>query len=107
MVGTKSTLEANDLQEDLVGEPFGVGKMFRSEGPRHSPVQQGLNHLGLQHIDFQTKRGGRAIIQLRAELFDACPHETDSSFDFEREVSVFVDNTGSVYNNRAVWSNLY
>ena len=39
------------------------------------------------HADFQAKRGGRHIIQLRAEPFEACPHEPDPSFDFEREVS--------------------
>ena len=69
-----------------------LGKVFRSEGPRHTPVQQRLNHLGLQHSDFQAKRGGCAVIQLRAQPFEACPHETDPSVDFEREVSVFVEN---------------
>ena len=89
MVSTKSALEANDSQQDLVVSRSKLGKVFRSEGPRHTPVEQGLNHLGLQHSDFQAEGGGRPIIQLRAEPFEACSHETDPSVDFEREVSVF------------------
>ena len=58
--------------------------MFRSEGPRHTHVSQGLKHLGRQHADFQTKRDGRYLIQLRAESSEACPHKTDPYFDFER-----------------------
>ena len=69
-----------------------LGKVFRSEGPRHTPVQQGLNYLGLQRSDFQAKRGGCPIVHLWAEPCEACPHETDPSVDFEREASVFVDN---------------
>ena len=42
-----------------------LGKVFRSEGPRHTPVQQGLNRLGFQHSDFKAKAGGRPIIQLQ------------------------------------------
>ena len=65
MVGTKSALQANDSQENLVVSRSKLGKVFRFEGPRHTPLQQGLNHLGLQHSDFQTERGGRLSIQLR------------------------------------------
>ena len=64
--------------------------MFGSEGPRNKVVQQRLNHLGLQHSDFQAQRGGHPIIRLRAEPLEACPHETDASVEFEREVSFFV-----------------
>ncbi|MEP5374406.1 MAG: hypothetical protein ABJQ14_01285, partial [Hyphomicrobiales bacterium] len=76
MVSTKSALEANGLQKDLVSRSMLV-KVFRSKGRRHKRAQQGLNHLGLQHSDFQAKGGGRPIIQLRAEPFGACYHETD------------------------------
>ena len=92
MVSTKSALETKDSQEELVVNHSKLGKVFRSEGPRHTPAQQGLSHLGFQHSEFQAKRGGRPIIQLRAESFEACPHETDPSVGFEREVSVFVDD---------------
>ena len=67
-------------------------EVLRAEGPRHTPVQQSFNYLGLQHTDFQTKWSGRPVIQLRSEPFEACPHGTDPSFDFEPEVSVFVDD---------------
>ena len=70
-------------------------EVFCPEGPRHTPVQQSLDNLDLQQADFQTKWNSRPIIQLRAESFEACPHETDPSFDFERETSAFV--------NDAVW----
>ena len=53
-----------------------LGKVFRSECPRHTPVQQGLNHLGLQHSNILAKGGGRPIIQLLAEAFEACSHKT-------------------------------
>lgn len=39
-----------------------LGNLFRSEGPRHLLVQQGFNHLGLQHLDLQAKRGSDPII---------------------------------------------
>ena len=51
------------------------------------------NFLGLQHSDIQAKGSGRSIIQLRADPFEACPHEMDPSVDFERDVSVSVDNS--------------
>ena len=56
---------------------------LRAEGLRQTPVQQ-------------TKWSCRPIIQLRAEPFEACPHETDPSFDFEREISAFVDDAAKV-----------
>ena len=60
-----------------------------------------VNHVGLQHADFQAKRGGRHIIQLRAEPFEECPHEMDRSFDFERE-SALSWTTPPSYTNRGV-----
>ena len=59
MVSTKSALEANGSQQDSVVSRSKPGKVFRSEVTRHTPVQQGLNHLGLQHRNFQAKGGGR------------------------------------------------
>ena len=96
MVGTKSALEAIDSQEDLVVSRSKLGKVFCSEGSGRIPIQQGLNHLGLQHSNFRTKRGGQSLIQIRAEPFEACPHETDPSVRFEREDSVFVGNAAQV-----------
>ena len=82
VVGALSTLEANDLQEELVVHRSGPSEVWRAEGPRHTAVQQSPNDLSLQHTDFQTKWSGRLIIQLRAKPFEACPHGTDPSFDF-------------------------
>ena len=39
-----------------------LAKLSRVEGPRHTPVQQGLNHLGIQQADLQTEPGGRRIV---------------------------------------------
>ena len=47
MVGAKSALLADGSQEDLVMSRSKPGKVLRSEGPRHTPVQPGLNRLGL------------------------------------------------------------
>ena len=69
-----------------------LGEVFRAEGPRPTPARQCLNHLGLQHADFQANRGRLRVVQLLSEPPEACPHETDPSFDFEGEVSAFVDN---------------
>ena len=77
VVGMKSTLEAIDSQESLVMSRSKLGKVFRSEGPRHTPMRQGPNRHGLQQSDVQAKRGGRPIIQLRTEPFEAYPYETD------------------------------
>ena len=57
VVGMLSALEANDSQKDLVVCNSELGKVFRAEGPCHTPVQQGLDHLGLQHADLQAERG--------------------------------------------------
>ena len=70
--------------------------MFRTERPRKTLVQQGLNHLSLQHGDFHTNRGRLPVVPLRSELFGARPYETDTSFDFELEVSFFVDDVAEV-----------
>ena len=67
VVGTKSAPQANDSQEDLVGRSRPGKKVYRTEGPRHTPVQQGLNLLGLQHSGIQAERGDRRIKQLRTE----------------------------------------
>ena len=67
MVSSKSALEANDSLKDLVASRSKLGKVFRSKGPRHTPLQQGVNHLGLLHSEFQAMGGGRPIIYLRAE----------------------------------------
>ena len=46
---------------------------------------------------FRLKWSGRPIIQLRAEPFKACLHETGPSFDFDREISaLFVDDVAKV-----------
>ena len=62
MVSMTSALEASDSQTDLVVGRSKLGKVVRSEGPVHTPVQQGLNHLGLQHSGIQPEGGGRLII---------------------------------------------
>ena len=72
------------------------GKVLHTESLRHTSVQQGLSHLGLQHGDFRTKRGRLHIVQLRAEPFEGSPHETGPSFDFKPEVSVFVEIAAEV-----------
>ena len=90
VVGTLSALKANNPQEDLVVHRSELDEVFRTENPRDTPVQRGLHHLGLQHAEFQTNRGRLPIMQLRSEPFEAGPHETHPSFDFEPEVSVFM-----------------
>ena len=69
MVGTESALE--DSQGDLVASRSKLGKVFRSKGSRHTPVQQALNPVGLKHLGFQGERGGHSIIKLRSEPFEA------------------------------------
>ena len=73
-----------------------LGEEFRTDRPRNTSVRQGLDHLGLQHADFQTNRGCLPIVQLRSETFEACPHETGPLLDFEPETGVFVNDTAEV-----------
>ena len=80
MVGTVSALEAIDSQEDLVS-CSDLGKVFRSEGPRHIPHNRVSTTSAFSKQAF---RLSRVVV-----LF---PNETDPSVDFEREVIVFVDN---------------
>ena len=58
-------------------------EVFRCERPRHIPVQQSLNYVGSLDLDFQCKRGDRPIIQFRAKLFAAFPHQTEPSVDIQ------------------------
>ena len=64
--------------------------------PRHTPLQQGLHHLGLQHAEI--RQTGAVVISytFRATPCEACPYETDPSFDFEPEVSALVGNATQV-----------
>ena len=91
VVGTLSALKANDSKEDCMVRSSELGEVFRAEGLRHTPAQQGPNHLGLQHANFRAGRGGRHIVHFRAEPFEACLQKTDRSVDFKQNVSVFVD----------------
>ena len=71
VVSTKSALEANDAQEDLVVSCSKLGEVFRSEGPRHTPVQQGLDYLGLKL--YKTFRLGGAIIRCPRHFLEETP----------------------------------
>ena len=77
MVSTKSALEADDSSKDLVLSRSQLSKALVFEGLRHTLVQQCFIHLGLQHSSFQAMRGGRIIINLRAEPLEACPDEAE------------------------------
>ena len=57
-----------------------LSEVLLAEGPRYTPVQQGLHYLGLLHAHLQSERGSLRIIQLPLEPFAACPHESDPSF---------------------------
>ena len=62
-----------------------------AESPRHTPVQQGLLHLGLWHAHLQSERSGLHIVQLPLEPFITCPRESDLSFDLWGNVGACVD----------------
>ena len=94
MVSTKSALEDNDSQQDVVASRSKLGKVFRSGSPPHIPVQQGFNHLGLQLAE---GRGGRSSYHTTpGRTVWVCSHETWLSVDLERVVSFFLDNAALV-----------
>ena len=66
-----------------------LGKVFRSGGSHHTPVQPALNHLGCRRWDSKLRVGGRPIIQLRAKPCEVIPHVTDPLVDYGRTVVVF------------------
>ena len=47
VIGTLSALEANDSQEYFTVCRSEPSEVFRSEGPRHTLLQQSLDYLGL------------------------------------------------------------
>ena len=103
MVTSKSALEANDSQKDyLVVSRLKLGKVFRSEGPRHTPEYSRVSITSAFSIRTFRVRGSVVFIQLRAEPFKACTHETDPSADFEREVTAFSWLMPPKYKNWAV-----
>ena len=95
VVGT--TLEAKDSPEDFGVRLSELVLVGRIEGPRHTPVQQGLNHLGVQPADLQAEPGGRRIVSLGTELFVACSHGSDPPLDLDHEVIFFVNTAPEVY----------
>ena len=60
VVGT--TLETKDSPENFEMRLSERVIVSRVEAPRHTPAQQGLNHLGLQHADLPAERGDRQIV---------------------------------------------
>ena len=88
MVGM--TLAAKDAPEDFEVCLSELVIVSRVEDSRHTPVQQGFNHLVLQQAYLQTESGGRHIVLLRTDPLVACPHEWDPSLDPNNDVSVLV-----------------
>ena len=93
----RTTLEAKDSPEDLEVRPFELVIMNRVEAPRHTPVQQGFNHLGLQQADLEVELGGRRFVWLWTEPHVACPHEPNPSIDLNHEINVCVDDVADVW----------
>ena len=94
MVGP--TLESKDSLEDFEVHLLERGIVFRVEDPRHTPVPQDFNHLGLQHADLQAERGGCHTAWGWTEPVEACPHESDPSIDLNHELIFLVDNAADV-----------
>ena len=92
----RATLEAKDSPKDFEARLSETVIASRVEGPRHTPVQQGLNYLGLQQMDLQAEPDGGRNVWLWAESLVACPHESGPSLGLNHEISVFVDNAAEV-----------
>ena len=83
VVSTKSVLEANNSQEDREVSRSKLGKVFRSEGPRHSPVYQRLNIRAF-------KLSGAVVPSYKSgpnRLRHACVRRTRPSISNERSPS--------------------
>ena len=100
MLGT--TLEAKDSPEGFGVLLWELPTVSCVEGPRHAPVQQGLNHLGLEQEDLWAEPGARDVVMLWTTPLVACPHESDPSLDLNHEASVFVDNAAEVWKLRCL-----
>ena len=70
--------------------------MLLAENPRHTPVPQGLHHLGLKHAHLWSERGILHIVQLPLEPIVACPCESDPSFHLWHNVGACVDKAAQV-----------
>ena len=90
MVNTRSALEANTSRKDLVVSRSNLGNVFRPEGPRHTRVSI------TSAFNIRTFRLRGAVVlphnSAPNRLRHARMNERDPSVDFEREVSVFMDN---------------
>ena len=75
------------------------GEVFRTESPRHTSVQQGLPVV-TPVFNKRTFRLGGAVFRSYSSGSNHLRHahmsRMHASFDFEREVSVFVDNAAEV-----------
>ena len=69
VVSTMPALEPSYPSTEFVVSRSRLGYVFRSEGPRLTPVKRGLK-VGVQCSDFPDKRDGLPIIQLRAQAFE-------------------------------------
>ena len=58
----RTTLEDKDSPNNFEVRLSELVVVSCVEGSRHTPIQQGLNHLGLQQADLQAEPGGRPIV---------------------------------------------
>ena len=71
-----------------------LGEVLLAEGPRYTPVQQGLHHLGI-YAHLQSERSSLHIVQLPLESTVACPC-------YGRTVGATLSSAGPVYNGQEV-----
>ena len=64
MIGT--TLEAKDSPGDFDVHLSELVIASRVEGSRHTPVQHGINHSGIQQAGLQAEPNGRHLLRITA-----------------------------------------
>ena len=73
VVGVLLALKANSPYEEIVVCCWEFSEVLQVESPSHTPVQQGLHHLGLYQAHLEHERGIVHIVQLALETIVACP----------------------------------
>ena len=97
MVGSLSTLEANDPHKEQVAVwRWECSEVPQTDIPNHTPVEQGFHHLCVSQAHSYRERGIFHIVLLELNTIIACPRESDPLIDLWHDVGVCVGKTAQV-----------
>lgn len=96
VVPAKLAVEATNSAKDVAVCRSKLVKGCRSKVLCHTFLQQDINHSGYQRSYLMAKRGGRLIVQLRAEPLGRVRKRQVLPSMFKRGFDIFLDNVAYI-----------